>query len=383
MAEKMTDKELVALVQRVFSPRPGEAAIGIMVDLPDKVVGDDREWAERREIAAEWVASLRNSAGELGLDAHLVAYANVHTNNGNLPEMAWVLDGGPLPASSDALSSEAAISMEDIYSSHPILMAITKFSSTAPLKVAAKKYGIRAATMPGFGPTMIPALRLDYAEIARRVDIIKDLLDRATGADLLFTHPWGQSKLHLDLRHRPGHASGGLLPSPGTAGNLPSGEAYIVPYEGELRGDPSLSSGELPVQFGKEIVIYQIEANRAASVLSAGPESAREAALLSKEPAYANLAELGLGVLAHFGISPIGSVLLDEKLGLHIAFGRSEHFGGQVGPSAFTSPDAVVHVDRVYVPEMQPDICPESVCLLFEEGSPLLLMRRGSYAISF
>ena len=55
--------------------------------------------------------------------------------------------------------------------------------------------------------------------------------------------------------------------------------------------------------------------------------------------------ELGLGVLAAFGVKPIGKVLLDEKLGLHIAFGRSEHFGGRVGPGNFSSPDAVIHID--------------------------------------
>jgi leucyl aminopeptidase (aminopeptidase T) len=273
--------------------------------------------------------------------------------------------------------------MEKVYAEYPILIAITKFSSTAPLKMAAKKFGIRAATMPGFSEAMIPALRLDYTEINRRVNILKDLLDRATGADMLFSHPKGESRLHLDLRHRAAHASGGLLPEPGIAGNLPSGEAYIVPYEGEIEGDPSLSEGELPVQFGAEVVIYHIEGNRATRVLTKGPESEREAELLAKEPAYANLAELGLGVLAPFGVKPIGAVLLDEKLGLHIAFGRSEHFGGQVGPDAFSSPGAVVHVDRVYVPEMQPDICPESVHLQLEGGDVLPLMEKGEYVIEF
>jgi hypothetical protein len=131
------------------------------------------------------------------------------------------------------------------------------------------------------------------------------------------------------------------------------------------------------------VVVYQIRGNRAVQVLSSGPESEREAALLVKEPAYANLAELGLGVLAPFGIKPIGAVLLDEKLGLHIAFGRSEHFGGQVGPDAFSCPEAVIHVDRVYVPEMQPDICPENVDLHFGEGSAVPLMKKGEYVISF
>ncbi len=89
-----------------------------------------------------------------------------------------------------------------------------------------------------------------------------------------------------------------------------------------------------------------------------------EAALLAVEPAYSDLAELGLGVLADIGVEPIGSVLLDEKPGLHIAFGRSEHFGGHVGPDAFSSPEAVVHIDRVYVPETHPDILPRaSTCV--------------------
>jgi leucyl aminopeptidase (aminopeptidase T) len=383
MSEKMTAKELIELVKRVFIPKPNEKAVGIMVDLPDAKVGDDPAWAARREIALEWVSLLRQNSAELGLDTHLVAYANVRTNNGDLPEKAWILEGGRLPALADGLDPNTAVTMEKVYADHPILIAITKFSSTAPLKMAAKKYGIRAATMPGFGEAMIPALRLDYTEINRRVHILKELLDRATGADLVFSHSSGQSKLHLDLRHRPCHASGGLVPDPGIAGNLPSGEAYIVPYEGEIPGDASRSEGELPVQFGNEIVIYQIKANRAVKVLSDGPESKREVALLAKEPGYSNLAELGLGVLAPFGIKPIGAVLLDEKLGLHIAFGRSEHFGGQVGPDAFSSPEAVIHIDRVYVPEMQPDICPESVDLHFEDGKTMPLMKKGDYVISF
>lgn len=383
MSNKMAANELIGLIKNVFLPRPYEKAIGIMVDLPDSVVKDDSSWAARRRIASEWVHLLRQHRDKLGLDTHLVAYGNVHTNNGDLPERAWVVDDSPLPDTSEGLDINSAVAMEKIYSDFPILVAITKFSSTAPLKMAAKKFGIRAATMPGFGEKMIPALRLDYTEINRRVNALKELLDRATGANIVFSYPGGQSKLHLDLRHRGCHASGGLLTESGVAGNLPSGEAYIVPYEGEISGDPSRSEGELPVQFGKEIVIYKIVGNRAVKVLSSGRESERESALLDKEPGYSNLAELGLGVLAPFGIKPIGAILLDEKLGLHIAFGRSEHFGGQVGPDAFSSPEAVIHIDRVYVPEMQPDICPESVDLCFNDETTMPLMRKGNYVITF
>jgi leucyl aminopeptidase (aminopeptidase T) len=273
--------------------------------------------------------------------------------------------------------------MTEVFDGFPMLMAVTQFSATAPLKVAARSHPLRAATMPGFTAEMIPALRLDYIEINRRVNILKDLLDRAAGADFAFRHRSGEDRLHLDLRHRTAHASGGLLPKRGVAGNLPSGEAYVVPYEGEREGDPSRSEGVLPVQFGTEIVRYRIERNKAIEVLTHGPESGREAAHLAKEPAYANIAELGLGVLAAFGVLPVGSLLLDEKLGLHIAFGRSDHFGGQVGPSDFSSAQAVVHIDRVYVPGTQPDVLPASVDLRFEDGTTLALMRDGEFGPVF
>ncbi|WP_243301398.1 hypothetical protein [Geothrix oryzisoli] len=382
MSEALTGPELVALVRRVFQPRPEEKALAILVDLPDAKVPDDANWAARRAIAAAWAAELNAHRAELGLETHLAVYPNVHTNNGDLPERVWLHGGGPLP-SVEALDPAASVSFADLYAGHPILIALTKFSATAPLKLAAKTHPIRAATMPGFREDMIPALRLDYTEVNRRVNLLKDLLDRAEGAAFRFATPAGSCDLQVDLRHRTGHASGGLLPQPGVAGNLPSGEAYIVPYEGERPGDPSRTAGVMPVQFGSEVVRYRIEGNQALEVLSEGPKSREEAALLAREPAYGNLAELGLGVLAAFGVKPIGEILLDEKLGLHLAFGRSDHFGGQVGPAQFSSPEAVIHIDRVYVPETQPDVKVVSVDLQMGDGTTVPLMRDGAYSVGF
>ena len=381
MPASMTAAELSALVSRVFQPTPDDARLGVMIDLPDGKVPDDASWAARRAIAAEWIELLAG-AGE-GYETSLLLYPNVYTNNGDLPARCWIHPGGPVPSTAAELDSAASVPMDAVFDTFPMLLALTKFSSTAPLKVAARRHPMRAATMPGFSAEMIPALRIDYAEVNRRVDVLKALLDRATGADLVFRHAGGEDRLHLDLRHRTAHASGGLLPKRGVAGNLPSGESYVVPYEGEVEGDPSRSAGVLPVQFGTEVVRYRIERNRAVEVLTRGPESDREASLLAREPAYANLAELGLGVLAAFGVKPVGAVLLDEKLGLHIAFGRSEHFGGQVGPSAFSSPEAVVHIDRVYVPETQPDVVPRSVDLLLDDGTTVALMRDGEFGPVF
>jgi aminopeptidase len=381
MSEFLSGDELVALVKRVFLPRENESRMAILVDLPDAHIPDNKDWATRREIAADWLEKFTSHQAELGLEPTLVLYRNAHVNNGDLPERCWIHGGGPLPKVAEDLDPARSVAFAEIFSRTPILLAPTQFSATAPLKMAAKEFPIRAATMGGFCEGMIPALRLDYTEVNRRVGYFKNKLDLATGADFCFTYPGGQAKLHLDLRFRDAHGSGGLLPNPGVAGNLPSGEAYIVPYEGE--NEASRSAGVLPVQFGQEVVLYRIENNKAVEVLSEGAASRVEAEHLAREPAYGNIAELGIGVLAAFGIKPIGKVLLDEKLGLHIAFGRSEHFGGQVGPKNFSSPDAVIHIDRVYVPETQPDVMVSSVDLIMDDGQRLQIMRDSQYVVDF
>ncbi len=211
------------------------------------------------------------------------------------------------------------------------------------------------------------------------MNLLKEWLDPATAAHFDFETGDETHHLVLDLRHNPGHASGGLFPANGIAGNLPSGEAYIVPYEGEREGDKSRSQGTLPVQIGDEVVVYAIEENKAVSVLTTGPESEKEAAHLAAEPAYANLAELGLGVLGDFGLKPTGSILLDEKLGLHIAFGRSDHFGGSVGPDDFSSPEAVIHLDRVYIPETQPKVTVREVRLATPDQEDRIIIVDGVF----
>jgi hypothetical protein len=95
------------------------------------------------------------------------------------------------------------------------------------------------------------------------------------------------------------------------------------------------------------------------------------------------MAELGLGVLADFGVQSVGELLLDEKLGLHIAFGRSDHFGGQVGAAQFTSPAEVVHLDRVYVPAAQPRISVRSLDLVMASGERVALLRDDRYVIGW
>jgi hypothetical protein len=155
-----------------------------------------------------------------------------------------------------------------------------------------------------------------------------------------------------------------------------------VPYEGEVEGTPSASAGRLPVQFGDEVVIYEIDRNRAVRVSGPGPAARQEAEHLAREPAYGNIAELGLGILSDYGVKPCGSLLLDEKLGLHIAFGRSDHFGGQVGAAQFSRPEEVVHIDRVYVPSVQPRVRAR-IADLREPGRKIPLIRDDRLVVDF
>ncbi|UCF67490.1 MAG: hypothetical protein JSV80_17255 [Acidobacteriota bacterium] len=377
MRELLSTEELIRLLEGVFAPRREDRSLAVLVDLPDERVPDTPAWTERREIAQQWTRQLDTARGTLGLETvSLVRYRNVRRNNADLPERAELIEGAALAT---GVVAAKPLPFSQVFSSHRLLIAMTEFSATAPLKLAAPQYGFRGVTMPGFGPAMIPALRLDYDEIGRRCEALKSLLDPVAGARIIFLVDGEPHELELDLRYRSATVSGGLVREPGKAGNLPSGETYIVPYEGERAAEPSRSRGLLPVQFADEVVVYRIEQNRAVGVRGKGPRADHERRELAAEPAYGNLAELGLGVLGDYGLAPIGEILLDEKLGLHIAFGRSDHFGGQIGADDFSSPDKVVHIDRVYVPEMQPRIAAKAVDLLAEDGSAAPLMREGRY----
>ncbi len=378
MSENLSAAELVRLVRRVFQPTSADTGLAVIVDLPDDRLADNPDWRRRRELAAEWAARLAEARDELGLPRVTLAwYRNAGGNNADLPADCHPGIGEVLHHA-DELAGREAVPFERLFAEHSLLIAPTELSATAPMKVAARSHPLRAATMPGFLPSMVPALRLDYDEVNRRVGRLKELLDPATEARLVFGVDGRRHELLLDLRHNEAHASGGFFPANGVAGNLPSGETYIVPYEGERPGDPSRSAGTLPVQFGDEVVLYAIEGNKAVAAEGEGPRAAAEARRIVDEPAYANLAELGLGVLGDYGLAPTGSILLDEKLGLHIAFGRSDHFGGSVGPGDFSSPEAVVHLDRVFIPQMQPRVAVESLTLDGPAGT-MEIMRDGRY----
>jgi len=376
---ELSTTQLVQLISAVFPAMPQDRRLAILVDVPNELSTDTPEWQQRRALANDWAQKLAPVADALHLqDIHLVAYPSVDSNNADLPKSGYLVTTVP-DLAAQLTSNETPF--EEIFQSHQLFLAPTQYSTTAPLKVAAKKHGFRAATMPGFSPRMIPALQIDYGLVNERCQQVKALLDKTDAVEVHFRVEGKEDyHIHFDTRFRPAHASGGRFPEPGTAGNLPSGETYIVPYEGE-KGEPSQTSGVLPVQFDDEVVLFKIEANRALKVLSDGPQSREQALWLEREPAYGNMAELGFGVLGDFGLQPIDEILLDEKLAFHVAFGRSDHFGGATGPDKFSSPAAVVHIDRIYSPAMQPRISLVSVTMVHPHNHRTKIIENDRYLI--
>lgn len=380
--DKLTKKDLAKLIRSVFPAYPGDKRLGILVDVPRRAESDNSGWKARRFLAEEWAGLLKQAVADIPLEeVRLLAYPDVGSNNADLPSSAYQINGRLPEAAAGLAAAGKEAPFASIFEQVQLFLAPTEYSTTAPLKNAARQYGFRAATMPGFSEKMLPALRLDYDEVSRRVLLLQDRLDRAASAEVRFkVDDEFDFEIKFDLRFRKSHISSGRFPDKGTAGNLPSGETYIVPYEGE-GSEPSRTEGVLPVQIGPEMVLFLIQENRAIYVDGEGEAAVDERTRLLAEPAYGNMAELGLGVLGDFGLQPIGEILLDEKLGLHVAFGRSDHFGGSVGPQNFRSPSSVVHLDRIYIPAVQPRVKLESVILRYEDGTSETIMEKNRYQI--
>lgn len=382
MNENLSEGQFASLIKKVFQPKSNDRVLTILLDIPNREVGDNPNWRDRRLIAFEWKTTLTKIQNDLGLEKiELVCYENVDNNNADLPETVYRFPGDPTELDSEKLvKGDGAFDLHQTASEWHIVLAPTQFSATAPLKNLARQRGFRAASMPGFHRKMIPALQIDYEEVHQQVMKMKTRLDEAIAIKMKFEATGKPYQFSVDTRHRTGHASSGLIREPGTAWNLPSGEAFIVPYEGEL-GEPSKTYGSLPVQFGDEIVVYKIEKNRAVEITSEGETSKKEREKLLDEPAYGNIAEIGFGVLQPFGIKPIGEMLLDEKLGLHIAFGRSDHFGGATSPEDFGNPQNVIHIDRIYIPEVQDRVEVKEVVFEYSGQKSELIIKSGEYVI--
>ncbi len=359
--------DLEKLLVDVFNPQPGEKVL-VMADLPHGSMKDSEAWTDRREMAESWRAAFEALGDEIGFSVYpTLTFKATGRPNGNLP-VKGEMDG-------------ETVRLDDIMADTNIVVSLTEFSATAPLIAFTQKNpNLRVASMPGVTRSMeATALSADYGEVARLAGILAERLDRAVGAEVEFSTG---DMVYFDLRDRHPEVDDGRLHADKEGMrviNLPSGETYMAPYEGEIEGQPSLTEGVIPMMCEGEIVTLTVEANR---ILEVNGDSACAGELRSyifADPARQNIAELGLGVNDKAVVT--GNVLEDEKvMGMHWAYGLSEHLGGTVGVDDFKNPKNAVHVDTVY-PQGGP-IEIASLVLHYEDRTSEEIIREGEYTIS-
>ncbi len=322
------------LLVDVFDPQPGEV-VTFAVDLPHEEIADHEGWSARRGMAERWRGAMVELGGERDFTVQpLLSFPATGANNADLPQSGRLGD-----EEVDLLKTLAASTL---------VIAMTEFSATAPLaQLADAEDDFRAASMPGVEERMEgTALAADYSKVAAHCKAIFDVMDGAVLCDVLFSTG---HRCWFDLRHRKAEMDDGFLPR-GKEGdriiNLPSGETFIVPYEGEYEALPSWTAGTIPVVEEEELVLFHVVANTIVMVEGDGPVAERFGDFFETDPARANIAEVAFGVNDMAEVT--GQVLEDEKAGFHWAFGRSDHLGGMVGVDEFKSPDTVVHQDIVY-----------------------------------
>lgn len=187
----------------------------------------------------------------------------------------------------------------------------------------------RVGTMPGITEDiMIRTMRADYNRISRLTEKITEILSEGKIAYL--TSSLG-TNLRIPINGIQAISSDGLVRESGEFGNLPSGESYIMPVEGETEGfyfvDGSIAEvgliQEKPIKITiKKGIAVKIEGGKEAQQFEQIVNNVGEKAR--------NLAELGIGT--NYMAKIRGTALEDEKaLGtIHLALGNNVTMGGTV-----------------------------------------------------
>lgn len=275
-----------AVINKCLAIRRGEEVL-VVVDPRTRSIGE----------------ALRDAAGaQAGADA-VLAIMDERATDGTEPPRAVA----------------AALHDCDVY----IAPTSRSLSHTAARKRATDA-GARGATMPGVTEDMLArVMAVDFDVMAARSRAVAAMLDEGTTAHV--SCPRG-SDLTIDLTGRAGVADDGNLTARGAFGNLPCGEGFIAP----LNGDGHVVAASLaPLGISDEPATLTVREGRIVDARGGkGPEFLKR--LEAHGPSGTNLAELGVGTNDRARLT--GSVLEDEKIlgTVHVAFGASAGIGGTV-----------------------------------------------------
>jgi leucyl aminopeptidase (aminopeptidase T) len=333
-----------------FSYKKGEKII-FLNDILKKSTNDIRF---REKLCKEWHDKLEKK----NYAVSLARYPATYSNNADLPDFCYI--------------RKKRVSFKELFSHVDIVLFLTEYSATAPLNKYAKKYNFRAASMPGFNKNMISALNIDFKDLKKKIGKLYRIFEDSDSAEIIFKIGKKDYKLFLDLSTRKPLKDDGCCKEKGKVINLPSGECFIPP----LDINKSRTKGYLPIQEGKEVIIYNVEKNK----IIGATKNTELLKKIKEDPAIGNIAEFAFGILGLYGIKSTGKVLLDEKLGMHIALGRNDHFKGNIGPESFKKKDNIWHQDYVYIKEMQPKIKIKSA-VIRKKKDLFLIMENNNFRI--
>ena len=229
--------------------------------------------------------------------------------------------------------------ISDMMTKYDVVICPTKKSLThTNARRNACAHGARVGTMPGITKeVMTRTLKADYHKIAERTEKLSEILNVAKEVHIstkLGTDLW------IPIDGIKAISSTGLVTEKGSFGNLPSGESYLMPEEGNSHGVFMVDGSFAGVGKIIEKPITITVKDGYAVGIEGGSEAAVLDALLKPlgNEAY-NTAELGIGTNDQAIVT--GEILEDEKVmgTIHIALGNNLSMGGTC--------DVGIHLDGV------------------------------------
>ena len=216
-----------------------------------------------------------------------------------------------------------------------VVIAITTYSlSHTDARERASQAGARLASMPLFEPRMFypgGPMAVDYQQVAKDTKVIVELLTTAQKAVI---RSRAGTDLNFSLAGRPGRIDDGIYTTKGAWGNLPGGEAYIVPVEGTAEGQVVVPKGG-GVDITEEMtLIFQRGWVREIQGGGKGGDRLRQLMQFDSDAdehrLRRNLAELGIGTNPN-AKSPLNLLEAEKIKGtVHVAVGDNAHMGGHI-----------------------------------------------------
>jgi leucyl aminopeptidase (aminopeptidase T) len=209
-----------------------------------------------------------------------------------------------------------------------VLCPTSKSLTHTDSRRAASLAGARVATLPGVTEAiMVRCMNANYNEIAARTH---RLCERLEQTKVVRVQAPGGTDITMPIGGRHAHASSGLFREKGQWGNLPTGEAYLAPLEGQSNGVVVVDGSMAGVGLLSQPIRIAVEHGYATEI-TGGRDAQRLIDLLEPHGRDARtVAEFGVGTNDKAMLT--GIILEDEKVmgTIHIAFGDNKSMGGTV-----------------------------------------------------